>query len=233
MPHCAIKEDMKLSGAFFSKVAKPFGKASAIRLTAAALLMILTFAAGYTLGDKDPPPPSFHDMIVNHADELSSLVTPKDRRIKTLANELRTPQNAYIYLRDSVAFDPSLPSLPAGEIAEQKRASCLGKAVLLCSLYLAMGMNPNQVRIVTGEVEAGQGILDHAWVELEHEGRCLQQDSTDLLGKFSFDQFRGMSYTNAFIKRELYAFNDKGFAVISRLNMMKGSGHPVITKGGI
>src|SRR6185369_14999560 len=222
---------MKLSGSAITKVAECFNRSRLIRLGAATCLILTVFLAGYSLGDKDPPPPSFHDMIVNHADDLSSLVTPDDKRVKALARELKTPQNAYLYLRDSVAFDPSLPALPAGEVAEQKRASCLGKAVLLCSLYRAMGMNSGEVRIVTGEVEAGQGILDHAWVELEHEGRCLQQDSTDLLGRFSFDQFQGMAYTNAFIRRESYAFNDKGFAVISRLNMMKGSGHPVITKG--
>jgi hypothetical protein len=95
-----------------------------------------------------------------------------------------------------------------------------------------MGMEPDQVRVVTGEVEAGQGILDHTWVELEYGGNCLQQDTTDLLGKFSFDQFKGMSYTNAFIKRENYTFNNSGFAIISRLNMMKNYGHPVITKTG-
>jgi hypothetical protein len=222
---------MNLSFAAITKVAKNFKKSGLIRLGAATCLILTVFLTGYSLGDKDPPPTSFHDMIVNHADDLSSLVTPDDGRVKSLARELKTPQNAYHYLRDSVAFDPSLPVLPAGEIAVQKRASCLGKAVLLCSLYLAMGMNSNDVRIVTGEVEAGQGILDHAWVELEHEGKCLQQDSTDLLGRFSFDQFQGMAYTNAFIRRESYAFNDKGLAIISRLNMMKGSGHPVITKG--
>lgn len=195
------------------------------------LVLSMTFVAGYTLGDKDPPPISFHDMIVNHTDGLSALVTPDDKRVKALAKELKTPQNAYLYLRDTIAFDPSLPVEPAGEIAEQKRASCLGKAVLLCSIYLAMGMESKQVRVVTGEVEAGQGILDHAWVEIEHEGQCLQQDSTDLLGRFSYDQFKGMAYTNAFIRRESYAFNNKGFAIVSRLNMMKGSGHPVLTKG--
>lgn len=72
--------------------------------------------------------------------------------------------------------------------------------------------------------------MDHAWVELEHEGNCLQQDATDLLGSFSFDQFRGMAYTNAFIKREGYVFNDRSFAIVSRLNMMKGSNHPLLTK---
>ena len=222
---------MKLPGALFSKVAESLHKTRVRRLAAFALLMAVTFAAGYTLGDKDPPPPSFHDMIVNHADGLSSLVTPDDRRVRALAKELKTPRNAYLYLRDSIAFDPSLPVEPAGVIAEQKRASCLGKAVLLSSIYLAMGMDSSEVRVVTGEVEAGQGILDHAWVEIEHDGKCLQQDSTDLLGKFTYDQFSGMAYTTAFIKRESYTFNDKGFAVVSRLNMMKGSGHPVITKG--
>jgi hypothetical protein len=213
------------------KTAEYLKKNRLIRHAAAICLILLVFAAGYTLGDKDPPPVSFHDMIVNHADDLSSLVTPNDGRVKALAVKLKTPQNAYLYLRDAVAFDPSLPVSQAGEIADQKRASCLGKSILLASLYRAMGMQPEEVRIVTGEVEAGQGILDHAWVELEHEGRCLQQDSTDLLGRFSFDQFQGMAYTNAFIRRESYVFNDRGFAVISRLNMMKGSGHPVMTKG--
>lgn len=222
---------MKLPGTSLAKIAATAHNSSFRRIAAVALLLAVTFAAGYSLGDKDPPSPSFHDMIVNHAGELTSLVTPGDRRVKALAQELKTPQNAYQYLRDAIAFDPSLPLEPAGAIAEQKRASCLGKAVLLSSIYLAMGMTSDEVRIVTGEVEAGQGILDHAWVEIEHRGECLQQDTTDLLGRFDYDQFKGMAYTNAFIKRESYAFNDRGFAVISRLNMMKGSGHPVLTKG--
>lgn len=219
---------MKVLSGLFSKITT----SSAIRrISFLTLVLTLTFVAGYTLGDKDPPPISFHDMIVNHSDGLSALVTPDDTRVKALAKELKTPQNAYLYLRDKIAFDPSLPVEPAGQIAEQKRASCLGKAVLLSSIYLAMGMDAKQVRVVTGEVEAGQGILDHAWVEIEYEGQCLQQDSTDLLGRFGYDQFKGMAYTNAFIRRESYAFNNMGFAVISRLNMMKGSGHPVLTKG--
>lgn len=222
---------MKLSAGLFSKAVEYLKTAGFKRLAAAVLLVALTFVAGYTLGDKEPPAISFHDMVVNHADHLSLLVTPGDRRVKALAKELVTPQKAYLYLRDAIAFDPSLPVEPAGVIAEQKRASCLGKAVLLCSIYLAMGMDSNEVRIVTGEVEAGQGIIDHAWVEIEHGGKCLQQDSTDLLGKFTYDQFQGMAYTNAFIRRESYTFNDKGFAIVSRLNMMRASGHPVITKG--
>ena len=222
---------MKLTPGLFSRVSENFKSPGVRRFAATALLVALTFVAGYTLGDKDLPATSFHDMIVNHTDHLSLLVTPEDLRVQALAKELKTPQNAYLYLRDAIAFDPSLPVEPAGVIAEQKRASCLGKAVLLASIYLAMGMDSDEVRVVTGEVEAGQGIIDHAWVEIEHSGKCLQQDSTDLLGKFTYDQFQGMAYTNAFIRRESYTFNDKGFAIVSRLNMMRGSGHPVITKG--
>ncbi|NVO00615.1 MAG: transglutaminase domain-containing protein [Geobacteraceae bacterium] len=216
----------------FSKI---IGLASGTRTrrTASTILLLTSvFLAGYSLGDKEPPPLSVHDMIVNHPDGLTSLVTPDDKRVKALARELKTPENAYKYLRDQIAFDPSLPSAPAGDIITEKRASCLGKSILLCSLYIAIGMKPEQVRVVTGEVEAGQGILDHAWVELEYGGNCLQQDTTDLLGTFGFDQFKGMNYTNAFIKRENYTFNNSGFAIISRLNMMKNYGHPVLTKTG-
>lgn len=222
---------MKLSPGLFSRAAASIKSIGGRRLAAASLLVTLTFVAGYTLGDKDPPPTSFHDMIVNHADGFSALITPNDSRVKTLVKELKTPQNAYLYVRDAITFDPSLPVEPAGVIAEQKRASCLGKAVLLSSIYLAMGMDSTEVRVVTGEVEAGEGIIDHAWVELEYGGKCLQQDSTDLLGTFTYDQFQGMAYTNAFIRQENYTFNDKGFAIVSRLNMMKGSGHMHLTKG--
>lgn len=216
----------------FAKLKEVLSGTNTRRTVSSIILLTSIFMAGYTLGDKEPPSLSVHDMVVNHPDGLSSLVTPQDKRVKALAKELKTPEKAYQYLRDMVAFDPSLPSAPAGDIIFEKRASCLGKAILLCSLYIAMGMNPDQVRVVTGEVEAGQGILDHAWVELEYGGNCLQQDTTDLLGKFSFDQFKGMSYTNAFIKRESYTFNNSGFAIISRLNMMKNFGHPVLTKTG-
>lgn len=222
---------MRLPCGSFVNVAGSLLKTGVSRLTALTLLLALTFLAGYTFGDKDPPPISFHDMIVNHADGFSVLVTPNDSRVKALARQLETPQNAYLYVRDAISFDPALPVEPAGVIADQKRASCIGKAVLLSSIYRAMGMDSTAVRVVTGEVEAGQGIIDHAWVEIEENGECLQQDSTDLLGIFSYNQFKGMAYTDAFIRRENYTFNDKGFAVISRLNMMKGIGHPIVTKG--
>jgi hypothetical protein len=199
------------------------------RWTALVLLIMLVFGAGFSLGSRRPTPRTFHDMIVNHPADLTSFIEPDDKRIGTLAAELKTPENAYAYVRDRIAFDPSLPVVAAGDILSDGRGSCLGKAVLLCTLYRAMGMKANSVRVVTGEVDALGGVVDHAWVELEYNGTCLQQDSTDMLGKFTFDQFRGMAYTNAFIRREGYVFNDRGFAIVSRLNMMKGSNHPMMT----
>jgi len=195
-----------------------------------AIVIPATFVAGFALGDRDPDI-SFHNMIVNHPESMSSLINPADSRIKALATKLATVENVYNYVRDNIAFEPSLPSVSAGEILAQGRGSCLGKAVLLCSLYRAIGMDDSAVRVVTGEIDAIGGPIDHAWVELEHNGTCLQQDPTDLLGRFSCDQFKGMAYTTAFIRREGYVFNDKNFAIVSRLNMMKGSDHPLLTKG--
>jgi len=202
----------------------------AIRWMALVLLLPLVFMSGYSLGSKEPVSATFHEMIVSRPEEMSSLIDPDDNRIESIASQLKTPRSAYDYVRDRIAFDPSLPAVAAGQTLAEGRGSCLGKAVLLCSLYRAMGMKPADVRVVTGEVDAVGGEVDHAWVELEYEGGCLQQDATDMLGRFSFDQFRGMAYTNAFIKREGYVFNDRSFAIVSRLNIMKGSGHPLLTK---
>ena len=184
------------------------------------------FISGYALAIKERNI-SFHDMIINQPDEMSFLVDPADKRIKALAAKLKTAENVYTFVRDNIAFDPSLPAVAAGEILSQRRGSCLGKAVLLCSLYRALGMKATEVRIVTGEIDAIEGIADHAWVEIEYRGACLQQDATDMFGNFQFDQFKGTAYTKAFVRREGYVFNDSDFAIVSRLNMMKGSNHPM------
>lgn len=193
------------------------------------IIIVTTFSTGFYLGGKRKPrTDAFHDMIVNHPRDLSSLVTPKDKRIKALAAELKTPEEAYRFVRDRIANDPALPTPPAGDILQEGRASCLGKAVLLCSLYRAMNMPAKEIRVVTGEVEFSDGIIDHAWLEMEHDGKCLQQDASNLLGLFMFEQFSGRMFTQTFVRREGYTFNDKQFAVVSRLNQMQGTGHPVV-----
>ncbi len=198
------------------------------RLIPLLALIAVAFCCGfYAGGRKRVARPLFHDMIVEHPHEYSALVTPTDKRVRRLAAQLTTPEHAYLYVRDRIAYDPSLPAQTAGVILDEKRASCLGKAVLLCSLYRAMGIPASDVRVVTGEVVSSpDSIIDHAWIEMEHDGICIQQDPTSLLGFFDFDQFRGMAYTRAFIRREGFTFNDRHFAIVSRLNMLRGSGHP-------
>ena len=193
------------------------------------IAVILAFGCGFAVGSyKNQKHATFDDMLVNHPHELSGLVTPGDTRVKNLAAELKTPQNAYLFVRDRIADDPSLPAMTGGEIISAGKAGCLGKAILLCSLYRAMGMPAANVRVVAGEVDYPTGIVDHAWVDFEFNGINIQQDASNFLGKFGFDQFRGTIYTQTFIRDEEVVFNDKSFAIVSPLNLLKGSGHPVI-----
>jgi transglutaminase-like putative cysteine protease len=147
-------------------------------------------------------------------------------RIRTLAKSLGSYENAYLYVRDKIENDASIPALPAGDILEEGRASCFGKAIVLCSLYRTMGKPASDVRIVIGEADLPSGGFDHAWIELEHNGKCLQQDTTNVLGQFDFGQFHNTKYVETFIRDEEFVLNDKSFAIVSQLNRLKGSGHP-------
>jgi len=189
--------------------------------------VVIAFGCGFAVGGmKTNSPLSFHDMIVNDPLELSRLITPEDKRVKALAVELKTPENAYRYVQESIINYAADPALPAGEIIAKGKASCLGKAVLLCSLYRAMGMPASDVRVVAGEVDIPDRIIDHAWLDMEYKGRNIQQDASNVLGAFLFDQFQESTYVQVFIRDEEFVFNDKQFAIVSQLNRMKGMGHP-------
>jgi len=192
--------------------------------------VLLSFACGFAAGGmKRSTPSSFHDVIVNDPLELSRLITPKDSRIKALAAELKTPENAYRFVQERIINDASDPALPAGEMLAAGKASCLGKAILLCSLYRAMGIPASDVRVIAGEVDIPGRIIDHAWLEMEYRGKCIQQDVSNVLGTFTFDQFNESAYVQVFIRDEEFVFNDKHFAIVSQLNRMKGmGGHPPI-----
>ena len=193
------------------------------------IVAVVFFSSGFAAGKfKKHPALSFHDVIVSNPFELSRLITPKDKRVKALAAELKTPENAYRYVQEHITNDAADPAVPAGEILERGKASCLGKAILLCSLYRAMGVPASAVRVVAGEVDVPGSIIDHAWLEMEFNGSCIQQDTSNVLGSFSFRQFTGTNYTQVFIRDEEFVFNDKQFAIVSQLNKMKGMGHPPI-----
>lgn len=187
----------------------------AIALAAAAVSAVGAYRLGkrHALRRED-----FHDLRVNHAADYVRMVDPRSPAVRALARSLGSPENAFLHVRDAVRFNPMTPLLPAGETAERREASCLGKAVLLCSLYRAMGVPPRNVRVVVGELRTPAGAVDHAWVDLELDGVCLQQDPTQLLGSFDFADFSGAGYTRYFVQRERFCFNDRGFAVVSQLN---------------
>lgn len=187
----------------------------------------VSFCFGFAAGRIERNPPlSFHNMIVNNPVGLTRLITPQDKRIMSLAAELKTPENAYKYVQEQIENDAADPAAPAGEILVSGKASCLGKAILLCTLYRAMGMPASDVRVVAGEVDIPGRIVDHAWLEMEYKGRCIQQDVSNVLGTFAFDQFNESTYVQVFIRDEEFVFNDKQFAIVSQLNRMMGMGHP-------
>jgi hypothetical protein len=188
---------------------------------AAAATLAVGVAIGDRLGEADAPPAEFHSMRVNLPSEYSALVTPEDPAVVALASRLGSLEAAYRYVRDEIAFVPMRAASQPAVILGERRASCLGKAALLASLYRALGLNASSVRVVVGQIPTQDGLIEHAWVDLEYGSLCLQQDTTDLLGVHEFDRFPGQRFVDEFVSRELFCFNDRGFAAVSQLNRMQ------------
>lgn len=180
------------------------------------------YSAGFVMGEKTASRClNFENIRINHTIDYSRLISPHSESVKTLAARLEGPEEAFSFVRDKIRFEPWRPVESAGLVLREQAASCLGKAVLLCSLYRAMGVPSSDVYVVTGQITAGEDRVEHAWVNLTHEGTVYQQDTSTLLGTFGFDDFPGQGYSQAFVHRELFCFNDKGFAVVSQLNRMR------------
>ena len=207
------------------------GKFSALRrgwwpqAVAALALLAVGFVLGDQSGDADPVSVSFHDIRVIHPEEFRTLVAPEAPEIVALARQLGSLESAYGFVRDRIAFEPSAPAGAPAQTLRDGRASCLGKATLLASLIRAQGVPAGSVRVVTGQVALGGSLTDHAWVDLEYGSTCLQLDATDLLGTHDFLRFPGDEYVRSFVSRELFCFNDQGFATVSQLNRRRGQ-HP-------
>jgi transglutaminase-like putative cysteine protease len=105
-----------------------------------------------------------------------------------------------------------------------RTGSCLGKSALLASIYRAMGMPSEDVRLVMGMVITPQGLAEHVWLDLELQGQCLQQDPSGMLGQFDPGEFPGNRYVETYVMKETFCFNDRDFAVVSQLNRFKNGG---------
>ncbi|MDF1536967.1 MAG: transglutaminase-like domain-containing protein [bacterium] len=182
------------------------------------------YCAGFVMGEKTASRClRFENIRTNHTVDYSRLICPYSEPVKILAARLKSPEEAFSFVRDEIRFEPYRPVESATHVLREQAASCLGKAALLCSLYRAMGVPSSSVYVVTGQVAAGEEKVEHAWVNLAHDGKLYQQDPSQLLGTFDFHDFPGQKYSQSFVHRELFCFNDDGFAVVSQLNRMSAT----------
>lgn len=201
------------------------------------LIIILAVLTGYLAGHwrlaaapaaalSPPPPSAFHDLRVNPVHDYIGLIDGDHPEIVRLAESFRTPREAYQFVSREIRFAPFVPPGPVEKTLNYRTGSCLGKAALLASLYRAMQLPSENVRLVMGLVMTPQGLADHVWIDMEHQGECLQQDPSGLLGEFDFDAFPGNRYVDTYVMKESFCFNDEGFAVVSQLNRHRNTGMP-------
>jgi hypothetical protein len=170
--------------------------------------------------------PAFHDMRINPTVDYVGLIDVDHPEIIKLAKQFRTYEDAYRFVNEEIRFAPFVPPGPVEKTLEYRTGSCLGKAALLGSLYRAMGLPGGDIRLVMGLVMTPDGPADHVWLDLEHEGRCLQQDPSGMLGNFGFNDFPDNRYVDAYVMKETFCFNDSDFAVVSQLNRFRNSQLP-------
>ncbi len=159
------------------------------------------------------------DIIV--PEEYVNLITPDNVEVKKIVNRVQDPVKAYYYVRDLILFNPTMATNNPEATIKLKEGNCLSKAVLLVSLYRALGIPEKHVRVVVGELHSNRMPIKHAWVDVKFNEVWLQQDPTDLIGLFEFDQFKDRDYLIKFVRTENYCFNDSGFALVSQKNMFK------------
>jgi transglutaminase-like putative cysteine protease len=192
----------------------------------------LSLAAGYLLNEVTPSlsatstsaedaAPQFHDIRINPVESFPALIEPTDPEVVKLAKQFSSFEEAYNFVHNEISFAPFVPSGPVGGTLKHRTGSCLGKATLLASLYRAMGMAAEDVRIIMGIVVTDQGMADHVWLDLEVNGQCLQQDPSGMIGRFAFAEFPGKRYSKTYAMKETFCFNESDFAVISQLNGMR------------
>jgi len=165
--------------------------------------------------------PSFHDMRINPTADYVGLIDPDHPEIVKQVRQFRSYADAYHFVSDQVRFAPFVPPGPVDKTLEYRTGSCLGKAALLASFYRAMGMKSDDIRLVMGLVMTPEGPADHVWIDLEHQGKCLQQDPSGMLGRFGFNDFSDNRYTEAYVVKESFCFNDSHFAIVSQLNRFR------------
>jgi len=86
-------------------------------------------------------------------------------------------------VRDFIDYFPMVPDTWVYFTLHNRVGSCLGKSIILTSLYCLFGVRD--------------------------------------LGKFKFDELPNRLYSKAFCEKENFCFNQRGFAIISQLNLIR------------
>lgn len=186
-----------------------------------AMLFCLSLLAFISYSSKSTKKLRFENINIIDPSKYVELITPENIEVKRIAKRVQEPVKAYYYVRDFIDFDPTIPTSSPEKTILSKKGNCLSKAVLLVSLYRCLKIPEEHVRIVIGELHSEKMIVEHAWIEVKYNGSWYQQDPTDLIGLFSFDQFKERQYFNNFVRKENYCFNDTGFAIVSQRNRFK------------
>lgn len=163
----------------------------------------------------------FEDVDIIVPEQYVNLITPESTEVRKIANRVQDPVKAYYYVRDFILFNPSMTTNSPDVTISLKEGNCLSKAVLLVSLYRALGIPEGHVRIIIGELHSDRMPVQHAWIEVKYNGTWFQQDPTDLIGVFEFNQFSDRDYFRKFVRTENFCFNDTGFAVVSQKNRFR------------
>jgi hypothetical protein len=131
-----------------------------------------------------------------HTGELSlcQYVTPEDQVITALTGKISEPKDAYemavqwTYVTDEKLnriadkwltpheFLTDTPHYSSNPLQGKIVSDCEEKANTLVSLIRAQGVQPEEVRVVLGEVKFGNLKTGHAWVELLTDGQWLALD---------------------------------------------------------
>ena len=143
------------------------------------------------------PIPETRDYVENNSGEefpFRAYVTPEDRAIQTLAEQINGVEEAYkvavqwTYISEQELnhtvekwltpheFLTDTPHYSSNPLQGEEVSDCEEQANTLVSLIRAEGISPEEVRVALGEVIFNDIKTGHAWVELLIEGNWVALD---------------------------------------------------------
>lgn len=107
-------------------------------------------------------------------------VMPTDPEIISLAQQLKTPENAFNFVANKISyrFEVTEDLLYPFVILNKGYSNCVGQANLLASLLIAQGNPTKNVWVVYGSIVLNKNRGNHAWVEFHYNNKWIVLDPT-------------------------------------------------------